>query len=66
MSGGLVLFAIIAFIVLIALRTPFWVVVVITSAICIFDIVLFSIMMSKTEASDNKHNRKGSPWKFEQ
>ena len=57
---------IIAFIVLIALKTPFWVVAVITGVIVIFDIVLFSIMMSKTEASDNKHNRKGSPWKFEQ
>ena len=30
------------------------------------DLVLFGIMMNQTEASDNKHNRKGSPWKFEQ
>ena len=29
-------------------------------------LVLFGIMMNQTETSDNKHNRKGSPWKFEQ
>lgn len=57
---------IIAFIVLIALKVKFGVIVVITLVISAFDIFLFSIMMSKTEASDNKHNRKGSPWKFEQ
>lgn len=57
---------IIGFIVLIVLKKPFWLVALITGVIVIFDIVVFSIMMSKTEASDNKHNRKGSPWKFEQ
>ena len=57
---------IIGFTLLVVLRKPFWVVALITGIICIFNIVIFSIMMSKTEASDNKHNRKGSPWKFEQ
>ena len=57
---------IIAFILLIVLRQPFWLVVVISLVIIVLDIVLFSVMMSKTQASDNKHNRKGSPWKFEQ
>ncbi|MBP0968027.1 MAG: hypothetical protein J5722_10355 [Oscillospiraceae bacterium] len=57
---------IIAFVLLIVLKKPFWLVALITGVIVIFDIVVFSIMMSKTQASDNKHNRKGSPWKFEQ
>ena len=57
---------IIGFTLLVVLRKPFWVVALITGIICVFNIVIFSIMMSKTEASDNKHNRKGSPWKFEQ
>ena len=57
---------IIGFTLLVVLRKPFWVVVVITAVIVVFNIVVFSIMMNKTESSDNKHNRKGSPWKFEQ
>ena len=57
---------IIGFALLVILRKPFWVVVLITGIIVVFNIVVFSVMMTKTEASDNKHNRKGSPWKFEQ
>ena len=57
---------IIAFTLLVILRKPFLIVVIITIVICVFNIAVFCIMMSKTEASDNKHNRKGSPWKFEQ
>lgn len=57
---------IIGFTLLVVLRKPFWVVVLITVIILALNIAVFSVMMTKTEASDNKHNRKGSPWKFEQ
>ena len=57
---------IIGFTLLVVLRKPFWVVVLITVIIVALNIAVFSVMMTKTEASDNKHNRKGSPWKFEQ
>ena len=57
---------IIGFALLIVLKKPFWLVGVITAVICAVNIVLFGIMMNKTESSDNKHDRKGSPWKFEQ
>jgi hypothetical protein len=56
----------IGFTLLVVLRQPFWLVVVITCVIVAFNLVLFGIMMNQTETSDNKHNRKGSPWKFEQ
>ena len=56
----------IGFTLLVVLRQPFWLVIVITCVIVAFNLVLFGIMMNQTETSDNKHNRKGSPWKFEQ
>ena len=55
-----------AFTLLIVLRVRFWIIAIICAVITVLNIVLFSIMMTKTEASDNKHNRKGTPWKFEQ
>ena len=58
---------IVAFVLLIAVfKIPFWVIAILCGAICVWNIILFSVMMTKTEASDNKHNRKGTPWKFEQ
>ena len=62
----LTLVQIIAFTVMIILGVPFWVIVVICSAIVVFNILLFCVMMMNTAPSDNKHDRKGSPWKFEQ
>lgn len=58
---------IVAFVLLIAVfKVKFWIVAVICGVITLANIVLFSIMMNKTTVSDNKHDRKGSPWKFEQ
>lgn len=62
----LTLAQVIAFIVLIIRYVPFWIIAIICGVIVLFNVILFSVMMSKTEASDNKHNRKGTPWKFEQ
>ena len=56
---------IIGFVLLIVLRKPFWLVVLITVIILALNIAVFSVMMTNTVSSDNKHNRKGSPWKFE-
>ena len=44
----------------------FWIVATVCGAICLVNVVLFIIMMNMTRASDVKHDRKGSPWKFEQ
>ena len=57
---------VVAFVLLILCKVKFWIIAIICGVIVLFNIVLFSLMMSKTEASDNKHNRKGTPWKFEQ
>ena len=57
---------VIAFTILIIRYVPFWIVAIICGVIVLLNVILFSIMMSKTEASDNKHDRKGTPWKFEQ
>lgn len=54
------------FTVMVITRVPFWIVAIVCGVIVIFNIVLFGIMMSKTQSSDNKHDRKGSPWKYEQ
>lgn len=62
----LTLAQVIAFTVLIIRYVPFWIIAIICGVIVLFNVILFSVMMSKTEASDNKHNRKGTPWKFEQ
>ena len=62
----LTLAQVIAFTVLIILDVPFVIIAIICGVIVLFNGSLFSVMMSKTEASDNKHNRKGTPWKFEQ
>lgn len=56
----------IGFTAMIALGVKFWVIGVICAAISVFNVVIFGIMMNKTESSDHKHDRKGSPWKFEQ
>lgn len=57
---------VIGFILLIVLKVKFWIVAIICGVIVVLNVILFGVMMSKTEASDNKHNRKGTPWKFEQ
>ncbi|MBR4200254.1 MAG: hypothetical protein IKQ91_03130 [Oscillospiraceae bacterium] len=57
---------VIAFTVMIILGVRFWIIAIICGVITVLNIVLFSIMMTKTAASDNKHDRKGTPWKFEQ
>lgn len=57
---------IIAFVVLILLKIPFWIVGIVVAVISVFNIVLFILMMNKTTTSDNKNDRKGSPWTFEQ
>jgi len=62
---GLTIAQIIAFVLMIVLGVPFWVVSIVVGAICLFNIVLFIIMMNKTAASDNRTDRKGSPWEFE-
>ncbi|GEM_PF-2843214 len=56
---------IIAFVVMIVLGVKFWIVAVVCGVIALFDVVLFIIMMNRTAVSDNKTNRKGSPWEFE-
>ncbi len=66
---GLLLFTlaqVIAFVILIILNVRFWIVAIICGVIALLNVLLFGAMMSKTESSDNKHNRKGTPWKFEQ
>ena len=57
---------IIGYTVMIVLKVPFWIVAIVCGVIIVANIVLFVIMMSQTEASTNKKNTKGSPWKFEQ
>ena len=61
----LTLAQIIGFTVMIVLRVPFWIVGVVCAVIVLLNVVLFGVMMNQTESSDYKHNRKGSPWKFE-
>lgn len=62
----LTLLALAAYIILIALGTEFWIVAAICGVLTVYNAVLFMVMMSKTTTSDNKTNRKGSPWKYEQ
>lgn len=57
---------VIAFALLIALKVRFWIVAIICGVIVLLNVVLFGVMMSRTEGSDHKHDRKGTPWKFEQ
>lgn len=54
------------FAIMIIMHVPFWIVAIICGVIVVFNIVMFGILMSKTQSSDNKHDRKGSPWKYEQ
>jgi len=56
----------IGFTTMIILDVQFWIVAVICGAVILFNIILFMIMMTKTESSTDKKNTKGSPWKFEQ
>lgn len=55
-----------AYIVLIALGAEFWIVALICGVMTVYNAALFMVMMTKTTTSDNKTNRKGSPWKYEQ
>lgn len=55
-----------AFTVMIIMKVPFWIVGVVCAALVVLNAVLFIIMMGETESSDNKQNRKGTPWKYEQ
>lgn len=57
---------VIAFVILIIKYVRFWIIAIICGVIVLFNVILFGIMMTRTEASDNKHDRKGTPWKFEQ
>ena len=57
---------VIGFFLMIFFGVPFWIVATVCGVICLANIVLFIIMMNMTRASDVKHDRKGSPWKFEQ
>ncbi|MBQ5339445.1 MAG: hypothetical protein J6Z40_09810 [Oscillospiraceae bacterium] len=62
----LTLAQLIAFTIMIILDVPFWIIAIICGVLVLYNIILFGVMMSKTEGSDNKHDRKGTPWKFEQ
>ncbi len=55
-----------AFIVLPILAVKFWIVAILCGVMTVYNAALFMVMMSKTTTSDNKTNRKGSPWKYEQ
>lgn len=57
---------VIAFFLMIFFGVQFWIVALVCGVICLVNVVLFIIMMNMTRASDVKHDRKGSPWKFEQ
>ena len=57
---------IIAFVLMIVLSVPFWIVGIVVGGICLFDVILFIIMMNRTATSDAKTDRKGAPWEFEQ
>lgn len=57
---------VVGFTLMVLFRVPFWVVGIVVAVICIANIVLFIIMMNKTESSTNKKSTKGSPWTFEQ
>lgn len=61
----LVIAQVVAFVLMIALKVPFWVVAIVCGAIALLNIILFIVMMNRTAASDNKTDRKGSPWEFE-
>ncbi len=56
---------VIAFTLMVILYVPFWVVAIICGVIVLWNIILFSVMMTRTESSDNKRSRKGTPWKYE-
>lgn len=62
----LTVLSLIAFIVLPILGIEFWIVAIVCGVMTVYNAVLFMVMMSKTTSSDNKTNRKGSPWKYEQ
>ncbi|MBR5405229.1 MAG: hypothetical protein K6E36_03085 [Oscillospiraceae bacterium] len=57
---------VIGFFLMIFFGVQFWIVATVCGVICLANVVLFIIMMNMTRASDVKHDRKGSPWKFEQ
>lgn len=57
---------VIAFVLMVVLKVKFWIVAVVCGVIALLNVILFGAMMSRTEASDHKHDRKGTPWKFEQ
>lgn len=62
---ALVIAQIIAFVLMIVLGVPFWVVAIVCGVIALWNIILFIVMMNRTAVSDNKTDRKGSPWEFE-
>lgn len=66
---GLLIFSLLqiaGFTLMILMDIEFWIVALICGVIVLMNVILFMIMMSKTETSTNKKNTKGSPWKFEQ
>lgn len=62
----LTVLSLIAFIVLPIFNVAFWIIAIVCGVMTVYNAVLFMVMMSKTTSSDNKTNRKGSPWKYEQ
>ncbi|MBQ8923018.1 MAG: hypothetical protein IJ060_12840 [Oscillospiraceae bacterium] len=54
------------FVWLIIKETAWTKIAIICGVVAVINVILFIVMMSKTESSSNKKNTKGSPWKFEQ
>ncbi|MBR3267526.1 MAG: hypothetical protein IKI58_02170 [Oscillospiraceae bacterium] len=55
-----------AYIIMILKEFEWTTVAIVCGVFVVMNIVLFIVMMSKTESSSNKKSTKGSPWKFEQ
>lgn len=62
----LTVLSLVAFIVLPIFSVAFWIIAIVCGVMTLYNAALFMVMMSKTTGSDNKTNRKGSPWKYEQ
>lgn len=57
---------VVAFVIMILCKVPFWIILIICGVIVLWNIILFAVMMKETESSTNKKSTKGSPWRFEQ
>lgn len=65
-NASIAVLSLAAFITMIVTGVEFWIVAILCGVLTIYCAVLFMLMMTQTTTSDNKKNRKGSPWKFEQ